>query len=354
MTTRSKPAIGILTASLNHGVGGNTQNFARIIRAASRQDVLCHVFNISAQGDVMAYAYDKHNRTFSSCTCSLPRVLYNRIPTRRLESLPAIKSMMDQWAGDGYLVTNPRFLRKDDFISKWFHDPVLSAYTPKTEVLDSFEAFASFLNEHYSVYIKPIDGKAGVGIYKITRVGHRVRVVKQRAKVIQQLGDMPLREAFVLVQKGRPLPSFVIQEEAQTATYQGRKFDLRLLIHRLRNDRFDVTGMGARVAGQHGVTTHVPNGGFLASANDALESIYGKDHGAKVKAKVTQVALKAADQIATIPGLWSELSMDIGISPAGEPVLFEANAKPMKFDERDIEMTAKVRLVTLLQSWASK
>ncbi|GMA61469.1 hypothetical protein GCM10025859_19090 [Alicyclobacillus fastidiosus] len=67
-----------------------------------------------------------------------------------------------------------------------------------------------------------------------------------------------------------------------------------------------------------------------------LEESFG-EHASSVNDELVQAVVQAAQAIDFgYQGQLGEMSMDIGIDPQGHPWFFEANSKPMKFDEPEI------------------
>lgn len=341
--------IGILTASGKAGgLGGNRANFARVCREAERRGVDCAVFNVEPRGAVASYVWESDERAFRRLWRPLPTVLYNRIPLRAWEGRPATVGRFREWRAQGRTVTNPRFLEKAELGRLWTADDALRQYVPAQETWDAPGQLAEFAERHGSVYVKPLAGKAGVGIMRVRRRSGRGGAIYDA--VIQQAGLTRTREGLPADELERRLwqpDRYLLQQEADCALFHGRKFDLRLLFHRAAHGVMSLTGTGVRVGTPGGITTHVPNGGMLASVADVLPAVFGKGSG-RIGDAAERVAQQAATAVTALPGVWCELSLDVGLSPEGEPLLFEANAKPMKFDETWIEQRAKRRLIELL------
>lgn len=342
-------SFGILTViGTTKPVAGNLANFRRISHCASRKGIVCRVIALDPLGQTRMYRIlgDK----FLEVDEAIPHVLYNRIPTRRWERLPDVKNALRSWHQSDHIVTNPRFLRKDEVVSLWSADPALTRFVPEARPLRLATDVMDFLRDRPRVYVKPIDGKAGKGMVSLRREGARYRVMEQRVGAVRDDG---LRGAAWLERQAEGQwvrRGTFLQEEADTALWTGRKFDLRILLHRGRGERFRVTGVGARVGPRGGIVTHVPNGGTIASAAAVLKAVYG-EAASRVYDGAMLASLSAAEAVGRLPGVWSELSIDLGLTPDGMPTLFEANAKPMKFDEPLIERRAKATLVSILSQW---
>jgi hypothetical protein len=166
---------------------------------------------------------------------------------------------------------------------------------------------------------------------------NRVRDCHSLAELHQLLGR--------LMERG----TYLVQQAIILSRYQGRIFDVRLLAQKDRRGQWQISGLGVRVASKGGITTHVPNGGFIAGIDQVLAAVFGQqaDH---VQQRVRTLALQIAPAVEQgCKASFGEMSMDIGIDRQGRPFFFEANAKPMKFDEERIRHAGLQTLTDYMQ-----
>ena len=103
--------------------------------------------------------------------------------------------------------------------------------------------------------------------------------------------------------------------------------------------------MGVRVAGERAISTHVPMGGHIEKIDTVLQSVFGSETD-RIKERIEQVGIRTARWIENQQNaLLGEMSMDLGIEKDGSLWIFEANSKPMKFDEPNIRRRSLRRLI---------
>ena len=350
---------GILTtANRNNLVGGNLVNFRRIIYEAHRQGRSCPILVLTSDGAIVTYRWKELTHQFIRTRDPWPYVLYNRIPTREREQDLTVRQQLIDLATSGRTITNPRFLSKKEVITSFLTLDSDKVMIPEFIDWPSYEDFNRFLCTHSDVYVKPNAKKAGEGIYVLSKTakydGFRTyRLIAQQAGRIQQLGEVTPKRAYTFLQKKNAQMDYYVQADARPVRYAKRRFDLRVLVQKRADDRFTVTGMGIRLAKTpESITTHVPNGGKIKSVQEILPTLFTTAWPSIADA-IHQVSLDAANTLAKLPGIWSEFSLDMGLTREGKPILYEANAKPMKFDERRIEQLAKQRIVERLIALAS-
>lgn len=347
--------ISILCASRHEDrIGGNLANFFRVIQAAKSQEVLCTVISMHPNYLMTSYQFNDEAKEFVRVDGEPSHVLYNRISTRVLENNPVIQRMLGDLTKAGHIITNPRFLTKTELMELWQQDKTTRYMLPHSAKLTSLATLQTFLERHRAVYVKPAMGKAGVGIsYLVAQPGQRIDVFDQGPGRLHHKGIMAIKDWYSRHSQSHGGHSFILQEDANPIRFKGRRFDLRMLVQRDEHSNFTVTGAGIRQAqAKQSITTHVPNGGSILSLSDVLPALFGK-RSDSLKDDAFLAARHAADAVATLPGVWSEFSIDMGLRDDGTPILYEANAKPMKFDEPKIERRSKERIVRRLRSLES-
>ncbi|QRF23650.1 YheC/YheD family protein [Alicyclobacillus sp. TC] len=335
---RTSPIYAILAGNGADGFAGIRTDFRDLIRAARARKELMYVLPV---GDVplqeggswhgyVRLGYMKWVRL----PMPAPLAIYNRIPTRRHEqelSALAARRAIEQRAIPMF---NPRYFNKRE-IHAILQKAGLAHLLPHTALHLTKSDFTSMLQEYGSLYVKPSGGSVGHGIIRVDRqnTGWLVTVLKNNRS--ESATARHLEDAWRLVQRMRLPVSYIIQESIPRIDWQGRPCDFRILLQK-RLGLWHVVGKGVRVSGQGAITTHVPNGGSIASARDVLRAHFGS-HWKEIEERMDKSVERTAKAIDSFfDHACGEMSMDVGVTSSGSSWIFEANAKPMKFDEPDI------------------
>lgn len=211
------------------------------------------------------------------------------------------------------------------------------------------KTLTTMLEKYGSLYLKPESGKAGKGImllrldvnhprpYRLTIQG------KKRRNIIYRTAKLPL--LWKRIKKEAGATPYIMQEGIELTSYHGRHFDMRVLVQKNGKGIWMVTGIGARLAGPKRITTHVPQGGSIEDPEKMLLPAFGSDMTTLLLSRIKSSALLIAKQIEKESGfLLGEMSMDLGVDTDGRLWFFEANAKPMKFDEPHIRKKSLERI----------
>jgi|GEM_PF-96630 len=349
------PLVGILTTKGKRGpIGGAIPNFIDIIRTAESQGAIVFVFtpdNVDWQAEtIQGYLYVASQKSWKKCTFPLPNVVYNRVPRRDLEKKPLVQDCIAKFIhSPNVSLFNPSFFNKKTLFQLLEKERAILPYLPQTKTLLVKDDLREMLKEHSEIYLKPTLGKAGSGILKIVR-----RYADSKYLLYFQQKQTPLtfsnfNSLWKAIKRHTISSPYILQKAIKLATYQGRPYDARVLVQKTSNGNWELTGIGIRVAGENRITTHVPRGGSIESADHVLSQSFSKEKAKKVKDQIEILAVSIARKLEGHFTLLGEMSMDIGIDHTGQLWFFEANSKPMKFDEPEIRKKSLENLIGFSQ-----
>ncbi|AIQ34827.1 endospore coat-associated protein [Paenibacillus sp. FSL R5-0345] len=350
----TKPVIAILTTSdkIRH-FNGNRNNFRDIIRTGKEMGFLVYVVTVRdlklEERMVNGYVPSSNGKIWYSIPVPLPQIIYNRIPTREDEEKPAVVRKIAQCLEHpGIKLYNPYFFNKWNLFEWLKGSHATSKHVPKTRRLRSANTLTAMLNNHTSLYLKPESGKAGKGIMRLkyraeTTLPYRLQIQSGKKNVTYKAASIERLWARIGKEKGTS--RYIVQQAIELATHRGRPFDLRVLLQKNSRGGWAMTGIGARLAGARSITTHVPRGGSIEEPSSMLESTFGTERAASILKSVPTTALLIARQIERASDtMLGEMSMDLGVDENGGLWFFEANSRPMKFDEPAIRKLSLERI----------
>lgn len=287
----------------------------------------------------------------------LPHAVYNRVPTRIAEGRGDVQQTLRRLQRLlGGRVFNPHYLNKSGVARILTTDPEVSRFVPDTAAFRDGRGLRQFVRRHGAVYVKSVGGSLGNDMMRLARApggGWTLRYnagpTRTRTARFQEWGLLLARIQRLV--RGRP---FVMQQAIRLARAKGRPFDLRVLAQKLPDGRWTFTGGAARVAGPGQITTHVPRGGRRLPMASALEFAFGSEAAPALAALTAKTAVLAAEALdRRLKGRFVETSLDIGIDEDGQPWIFEMNAKPLHFDEQDIQRQRNLHLIAYAKAVAA-
>ncbi|MEM9545015.1 MAG: YheC/YheD family protein [Bacteroidota bacterium] len=223
-----------------------------------------------------------------------------------------------------------------------------------TNLLNNKVQFQDFLQEHYistlrtfsfsnleeahfldslmtkSVYVKPIFGSKGEGIYKVEKEDEDTYLLHHDDDVIPFESYPPL--VRLLLEKIEHGENYFIQEEAQIQLYGNAPFDIRVLVQNYGND-YKVTGKAVRIGKKYGITSNLNSGGH-ALPIEGLASFFEENYSLtlnELHEKIDDLCMNCCDELRKEYGEFCEIGFDVLITKDRGQVILEANAKPSRW-----------------------
>jgi hypothetical protein len=343
------PFVAILTSDSRDPFAGNHRNFADLIQMGKRLGITVYVLtpNGIRVGKSFVNGYllqgTKPKPQFHQTSLPFPNVVYNRIPNRNEERSNSVKQAIQYLRQKQVPIFNPCFFNKWS-LYRDLNTTACQTYLPATIKLSDYASFRQMMINHTTLILKPVEGKAGIGMMKLE--GNKPYTLTYQTKKQQLRWTInSLLQVYEQVKRLSKKQAYLIQQAIPLATYQGRPFDVRMLVQKDGTANWKISGIGVRVAGQKAISTHVPMGGQIEGLNRVLNSAFPQQKKT-LQQRLAQLGIVFAREIEAKTGrIHGEMSMDIGIDKQGELWFFEANARPQKFDEPEIRATSLRRIL---------
>ncbi|RXT13997.1 YheC/YheD family protein [Ammoniphilus sp. CFH 90114] len=203
-------------------------------------------------------------------------------------------------------------------------DPILSKYLPETTWF-SPSNLETMLEKYSTIYIKPDRGNKGRGITRLKVLNDWEYEVSYR-KIVKNL--RPSEAIQEVLSNMNPSKKYIIQQGIDVATYQGRPFDLRVIMQRPAN-QWQLTFMYARVA--NNINAHVTNvarGSTRVTIQDLFSNIDCTLVNVRTIQEIVDISHRIVNILSNRYALWI-VGLDIAIDKNGEIWLIEPNFDPL-------------------------
>ncbi|MCD7034832.1 YheC/YheD family protein [Metabacillus sp. GX 13764] len=343
MKKQRHPVIAILAGEARNKDSmhfcGDGAYFKQLQESIHKMGGLCYVMTPKTRKDESGFLYFPVLKKWAYAKVPKPDAVYVRIPARKEEDGEACRECLISLNEEGILCFNASFFHKWETWKTLFDVPALMPFLPQTALLTSSGQLLQWIQIYRSVYLKPASKSKGKGIMRITQTGSHYYM----ESIKEKKGPFLFNE---LLNECRPLfkEQTLLQQEIQTDLYEGKKYDLRVLSV-FNGESYNLTGVGIRQSSSQSVTTHVPAGGRLVSAallEDRIDSVV-------LEKLVQNIGAALSKQYGEI----GEFSADIGRSSDGRYWIYEVNARPMTFDEKDIQSNRISQLTSLFAKTAA-
>ncbi len=340
------PLIGILSAENRNGsLKGNFANYKAIMEAGQKIGGIVFAFTPSSvdwnKKIIQGKIYDKINNQWVTCSFPFPNVVYNRIQDRMHENKKNSQSCIQRFLSHpGTTLFNRGFFNKKDVIATLSKSPTISKHIPETNALLSKADLTNMLKRYDALYLKPADSRLGTGIIRVIKSRTQRPYTMQYYAQDKKLKNYRTYNIYQLWKKIRQQMircPYIVQQAIPLAVVSTCPFDCRVLVQKDHQGLWQISGLGIRVAGHsQSITTHVPRGGHIDTPASVLQQAFPQFKYTQIEQRIHRLCIAIAKQMEQHRPVLGEMSIDMGLDRNGYPWIFEANAKPMKFDEPEI------------------
>ncbi|MEH7381550.1 YheC/YheD family protein [Bacillus sp. JJ1533] len=333
------PIVAILTGfSKDNTFIGNLKVLKKTLLSLQENGALGIIITPKSiqEQSVEAFTFYQPLQKWIKLRTPLPDVVYNRIPYRHMEEGLAFTKVVTFLKMKEIPFFNPSFFSKWEIYQILKNNDFVHRFLPDTTLIKDKSDIEEMLAKHPILYLKSSTGHKGINLYRLKTVHNEIIVESPHEK--QSYPTLiPFWKKFM---DDFSVNDYLLQEAIRADTYDGKQYDLRLLCHYYEKKHI-ISGIGVRVAGKNGVTTHVPNGGSIIP----YELVRSRFDEVLLKKLVNEVGKVLLDETGEFIG---EFSIDLGRSVDGRMYIYEINSKPMVFDEDQIQQKGLENLTKLL------
>lgn len=330
------PLIGIFTAGFTNSIvrpiGERTLFFSKLLATEKKVGAFVFLFGANhinwEDGTMEGYMFS--DQGWCRKTLPFPHVVYDRLPNRRTEKHKLLSETREKIQKD-YAIPwfNPGFFNKWDIHQKLMIEESIVPYLPETSNKVTIEKMEKYLARYPFIYVKPMNGSLGLGVYKIIYDREKdLYYVRFKNEELQNklMRFLSLETLLGTVMKNKDLSGYIIQQGIPLLKKDDSHIDFRVHTNKDENGKWMVSAMAAKLSGKGSVTTHMNSGGVVKTVSELFPDEV--DHG-EVTQKLTQASLLISEAIDThLPGFIGEIGFDFGMDKERRIWLFEANSKP--------------------------
>ncbi|KKK39875.1 hypothetical protein WQ57_00915 [Mesobacillus campisalis] len=277
---------------------------------------------------VKGYCYSPDSQggpNWVSGTFPLPDVIYKRkTPPKKFE-----KKVNKKYKGKMF---------NSYMFNKWeFHDALMKSEKTSPHLLPTCQytdphQLLEMLNTSREVYLKPVKGSMGNGIFKIDNLRSHYEVVfgkgqKQLAKkkgIVQFCEQMLSRKKYLI-------------QKAVTTKYEKKKVDFRVIMQKDQTKEWKCTTIIGRYGKSKYIITNYTDS--VVSGIVALETVFKLTHNEAIEKQkeVISICKKVCLQLEAVFGIYGDLGLDVIIDEDLKTWVLEAN----KYHSHDLLLEAE-------------
>ncbi|MDQ6423346.1 YheC/YheD family protein [Paenibacillus sp. LHD-117] len=220
--------------------------------------------------------------------------------------------------------------RRTRISDKWaktnvlIRDKGLRGYVPLTKKL-SKSAISSMLGKYGMVYVKPVHGSLGKGVMKTER--------EAGGKYAYQVGGKrrsfgSFNAFYGAIKREAGGKRYLVQKGIHLLKYEGRAFDLRVVVQKSPRGGYEATGTVARVAYPGKIVTNGSQGGTILQVDQVLQPHAHYDQRAALISHVERIGIQTIKRLKRRYPSLVEIGLDVAIDGNLKPWILEVNTTP--------------------------
>ncbi|MCR8657954.1 YheC/YheD family endospore coat-associated protein [Paenibacillus endoradicis] len=284
----------------------------------------------------------------------LAEIIYNRLPTRQIENQAHVQRLFTQTAKKhNIFIFNERFLDKHDVFHALQDDESVKHYLPESLLLEDFSTLKYMINKYYVVYVKPVQGSLGRGIYRIISLENPKILTLEKASSTNQkpMKFSSISSLYRTFKSKLSRKQYQIQQGLSVIQVGRSPVDFRALVQKNSTGAWSITSIVARTAGNERFVANLARGGSIDTVTNTLPRTNLPQHfnAEDMLLALKRAAIAISEAIdSNIDAHFGELGVDLAIDVQGKVWLIEVNSKPSKNDNtplRENKIRPSVRKV---------
>lgn len=199
----------------------------------------------------------------------------------------------------------------------------LNKHVPLTKKMDK-NILYEMLQKYKMVYIKPCCGSLGQGVIRVELT--RAQFSYQSGTHVHKFSDYDT--AYRAILREAQGKAYLVQKGIRLLVYDGRPFDIRVMVQRNSKGGWEATGVAGRVAHPRKVVTNGSQGGTIYPIEELLKGYTSAENCKILIRSLKQIGVKSARQLSTVYPALQEIGVDIALDQRLKPWILEVNTAP--------------------------
>lgn len=288
----------------------------------------------------------------------LAEVIYNRLPSRKVESQSQVQLFFRHISKQHNIaIFNERFLDKHDVFHSLKNDDEVNRYLPESHLLENLATLKEMYSKYRVLYLKPVQGSLGRGIYRITALEQQKMILLESAtsNSSKPMKFSSLTNLYRVIKPKLKIRQYQLQQGLSVIQIGPKPVDFRALVQKNATGKWSITSIVARTAGDEKFVANLASGGTIDTVINTLPRTNLLKHLSpeEMLLSLRRASISIAEAIdRNIEAHFGELGIDLAIDVQGNVWLLEVNSKPSKQDNTPLQGTRIRPSVRMVISYA--
>lgn len=219
----------------------------------------------------------------------------------------------------------------------------VNQYLPATTFSHGIDDIRAMMAKYGYLFLKSSGGSGGKGVFALEKYEsgfcfHYYYKGLHLKRNVSNLDDLRTEMKKIGLKPDR----VIIQQGIHLVKYNNRPMDLRVLMAKDKDGIWNAVYNQARIAPKGAVITNVSLGGEVKNYNNIFPALKKQYPSIPSDKDIKNICMSIAPYIEKEFGPFGEIGIDIGIDVTGKVWLLEANSKPSKLPEKNVEDTVGI------------
>ena len=307
------------------------------MQANEEGNCLLYYFSIEdvnwVENKIKGFTFIKELNMWKHCWFPIPDVVYDRAARFEANQRLLVRHIRNQFR------YHPRIhlINSGDALSKWkvykylSKYPKIIGYLPKTILYKSFQDILNMLKEYKFIFLKASYGSKGRQVLSIEQIDKKYKLNFNKHG-LKEIIFKEIEDVKMFVEKFVKERQFVVQQGIRLLKYNGRNMDLRVLLIKDRQGKWEAVRHHCRIAQKNYTITNCSLGADWINYEKVypyLSSPFCK-RSIPDKEELVNTTKKILYYYEKEFGSFGELGMDMAVDIYGDIWFIEANTKPDK------------------------
>ena len=203
-------------------------------------------------------------------------------------------------------------------------------HLPPTEKVTNFKQIKKFIQKHEKTILKPVNSSRGRGIIIINKKINKQSEKKYTLSIYNRTADVSPKRLFKILKKNNVFANnYLIQKYLDLATINNSVFDLRVVMQKIKSEKWFCTGIEVRKAASEKLLTNISRGGTAVSFSKMLNEKYStRQQKEEIKQKIYNLGFNFCYLLDDTEEHYHEFGLDLALDKNNKIWFIEANILP--------------------------